>query len=276
MKKALIGSLMTISMISNPIWAHEDSCSFSFDHDLSVMDNAITISNSSTDKIYIDSSNQLYINDIAQPLSSEQQQMVDAYANNIRLLIPEVISIATEGVGLGIDAASLAMGTLFGEGDPDYLEFTQRIQELGDKILMRLDANQFDSKALEQAFDKEFEAEIEAFAEDTVNQLMPRLMAKAMAAAMSNDASAGDFEMRADRIEHEVTAFIEPRAEALEARAEELCEIIVTLDGIEAQMVETGLSKMDLIRADANGSINLNKLDKLKDSKHYKILGNGN
>ena len=271
MKKAMLGTLASFSLLTTATMAHDDVCSFSFDHDLSVINNAITISHSSSDTIYINNDNQLFINDEIQALNSDQQDLVDQYASNIRLLIPEVTSIAIEGVGLGIDAASLALGTLLGEGDPDYLEVTQKIQDLGDKIVMRLDVNNFDSKELERAFDEDFEREIETFVEQTVEELTPRLMAKMMTAAMTGGDGTSDLEMRANRIEEEITSFIEPRAEALEQRAEELCGMIETLDNIEDQLVSTGLDQMDLIKADGNGNINFNGLDKYKDKKNLNI-----
>jgi hypothetical protein len=273
MKKALLGTLASFSLLTSAAMAHDDACSFSFDHDLSVIDNAITISHSSTETIYIDNNNQLFINDEIQVLSGEQQQLIDQYADNIRLLIPEVTAIAIEGIGLGMDAASLALGTLFGEYDPDYLEFTQRISELGDKIILKLDTSNFDSKALEKAFDEEFEREIETFVEQTVEELTPRLMAKMMTAALAGEGGESDLEMRANQIEHEITAFVEPRAEALEQRANELCGIIEQLDTIETQMVATGMDKMDLIKTDGKGDINLKGLDKLKNKNFNLNLG---
>ena len=272
MKNLFIGTLVSLSLLSNVSLAHDDGCSFDFDHDLSVIDNAITISSDDTIKVHIDSSNQLYINDVAQSLSSEQQELVDAYADNIRLLIPEITSIAVEGVGLGIDAASLALGTLLGEGDPDFLEFTQKIQDLGDKILERIDPDNFDSKELERAFDEDFEKEIESFVEQTVNELTPRLMAKVMTAALTDGGNVSDLEMRAESLEHDIEAMVEPRAEALEQRAEELCVVIQELDNIETQLVESGLDKMDLIKADGDGSINVKRF---KNNKNYKVIDLG-
>ncbi|NNJ72711.1 MAG: DUF2884 family protein, partial [Enterobacterales bacterium] len=176
MKQLIIGTLVSLCVMGTSVQASDDSCNFQFDHDLSVIDNQITLSDAAI-TISIDGNNQLYINDELQSLSSEQQALLDSYAGNIRLLIPEITAIALEGVSLGIDAASLALGSLLGQGDPDYLEFMQRIQELADNIILKLDLENFDSKRIEATFDNEFEKEIEALVEQTVNELTPRLMA---------------------------------------------------------------------------------------------------
>ena len=89
-----------------------------------------------------------------------------------------------------------------------------------------------------------------------------------MTAALTDGSSMSDFEMRAENLESDIEAFVEPRAELLEQRAEELCSIVQTLDAIETDLVNSGLEKMDLIKADGKGNINLNNLS---DKKNYSI-----
>lgn len=273
MKKVLISTIASASLLSSAVLADEDNCSFSFDHDLSVIDNNITIYQSDSAKVFIDFNNQLFIDDKPQSLTSAQQDLVDDYADNIRILVPEVTAIAIEGVSLGIDAASMALGTLLGDGDPDYLEFVQRVQDLGDKVVAKLDGNSFDSRELERAFEEDFENEIETFIEETITELTPRLMVKVMTAALSEGDGANDLEMRTENLEADIEAMVEPRAELLEQRATELCTIITTLDSIENQLVSSGLDKMDLIKegSDGKGSINFNNLEKYKDKKNFGI-----
>ena len=274
MKKLIIGTLASLCVMSASVQASDDSCNFQFDHDLSVIDNQITLSDSAI-TIEIDSSNQLFINNEPQSLTAEQQEILDAYADNIRLLIPEVSAIAMEGVSLGIDAASLALGSLLGQGDPDYLEFMQKIQELADNIMLKLDLENFDSKRIESSFDAEFENEIETLVEETIEDLTPRLMAKVMTAAMMDGGVENAMELQAEQLEMDIENMIEPRAEALEARAHELCAIVTEIDTLENQLVASGFEQMDLIRADTEGknhSFELKGLEKLKEMKNYKII----
>jgi len=62
-----------------------------------------------------------------------------------------------------------------------------------------------------------------------------------------DDGQISDLEQRAEFLEEEIENYVEPRAEALEARAEELCESVNSLDSLETRMVESGLDMMDLI-----------------------------
>jgi len=202
----------------------------------------------SGNKITIDRDNRLFINGNEKALDNRQQQLIDDYADGVRDLVPEVIAIVIEGVNLGVEAATLALGMLLGENDPDIVQFSMKLNELADTITMKLDANNFNSKSLEETFDKEFEGRVEAIVEEAITELTPRLVAKALTAAMSGDeGEMSDLEQRAEYLEGEIENYVEPRAEALEARAEKLCQSVDTLDALEGKMVDSGLDMMDLI-----------------------------
>jgi len=251
----MIAGALSLALLSAPAQAHDNEmCDYQMDYDLIIENSALTFEQNSGTKIAIDQDNRLYINGAEKSLNSEQQQLVDEYADGVRDLVPEVVSIAVEGVNLGVQAASMALGTLLGEGDPDFEHFNFQINELADDITMKLDANNFSSKQLEEAFDNEFEQKIEEVVEQAVTKITPRLMAKMVTAALSgNEGEISDLEERANSIEHEIEDFVEPKAEALEARAEELCGSIDKLDSLETKMVDSGLEMMDLIDSDDGG-----------------------
>jgi len=248
-KMTIIAGALALALVSAPAKAHSgDMCNYNMDYDLTIDNSSIRFDKDSGDEITIDQDNNLFINGSAKSLDSHQQQLVDNYADGVRLLIPEVTSLAIEGVNLGVKAASMALGTLLGEGDPDFERFSYKITELADSITSKLDADNFSSKHIEQAFDDDFEQEIEDVVEEAVAELTPRLMAKIVTAAMSGeDGEISDLEHRAESLEHDIEEFVEPQVEALEARADELCASVEELDSLETEMVESGLVMMDLI-----------------------------
>ena len=248
-KMTMIAGTLTLALMCTPAKASAgNSCNYEMDFDLKVINSEITFTQDSGNKIIIDQDNHLFIDGIEKSLNSEQQLLVDNYSDGVRDLIPEVTAIAVEGVSLGVEAASMALGILLGEGDPDYSRFNGKISELADTIILKLDANNFDSQQLEKAFEDDFEDQIESVVEEAVSELTPRLMAKIVTAALSGDeGEISDFEQRANEMEHEIEAFVQPKADALEERAEELCSSIDNLDLLEAKMVESGLEMMDLI-----------------------------
>ncbi|MCP3675169.1 MAG: YggN family protein [Gammaproteobacteria bacterium] len=249
-KMTLIAGALSLALMCVPTQASNDEmCDYRLDYDLTVEDASITFVQDSGKKITINKNNQLYVNGSEKSINGEQQILIDNYADGIRDLIPEITAIALEGINLGVQAASMAIGTLLGEGDPDFKSFSFKINEFADNIKMKFETDNFSSKRLKYAFENEFEQQIESIVEDAVIELTPRLMAKVMTAALSGDEGGiSDLEMRAESIEHDVESFVEPKVEALEARAVELCGSVDNLDTLETKMVDSGLEMMNLIK----------------------------
>jgi len=241
--------LLTTPLFTTSVQAHSNEmCNFEMDYDLTIEDSALSFTKESGKNITIDQDNQLFINGNQKQLDSKQQQLIDDYADGVRNLIPEVTAIAIEGVNLGVEAATMALGILLDGSDPDIARFSSKLNQLAQNITMKLDAAHFSSKNLEQAFDSEFEAEIETIIEEAVTQITPKLISKVLTAAMSGEeGTISDIEQRAEFMEQEIENYVEPRADALEARADELCESIASLDELETKMVDSGLEMMDMI-----------------------------
>ena len=261
----IAGSLLLVLMSAQTKAHNGEMCNYQLDYDLTVKDSVLTFNQDSGKKILIDQDNQLFINDTKESLDKQQQQMVDDYADGVRDLIPEVTAIAIEGINLGVQAASMALTTLLGEGDPDSERFNYKIKDLADGFKMKLDANNFSSKQLEESIDNDFEQQIESLVEEAISELTPKLMAKILTAALSgNGGDTTDLEQRANIMEGEIKSFVEPKAEALEARAEELCEAIDRLDALETKMLASGLVMMNLIDKNQNPNDHKSKARRIK------------
>lgn len=244
--------LLTMPLFTTSVQAHSNEmCNFEMDYDLTIENSALSFTKESGENITIDQDNQLFINGKQKQLDGKQQRLVDDYADGVRDLIPEVTALAIEGVNLGVEAATMALGILLDGSDPDIARFSTKLNQLAQNITVKLDATHFSSKNLEQAFDSEFEAEIESIVEEAVTEITPKLISKVLTAAMSGEeGTLSDIEHRAEFLEQEIESYVEPRADALEARADELCESIGTLDELETRMVASGLEMMDMIEKD--------------------------
>ncbi len=259
--------LITTPVITTSLQAHSNEmCNYEMDYDLTIEDSALSFTQESGKNITIDQDNQLSVNGKKKQLDSQQQQLIDDYADGVRDLIPEVTALAIEGVNLGVEAATMALSILLDGSDPDIERFTGKLNQLAQNITVKLDANHFSTKDLEDAFDSEFEEEIESIVEEAVTEITPILISKVLTAAMSGeDGTISDIEHRAEFLEHEIEDYVEPRADALEARADELCDSISSLDALETKMVESGLEMMDMIE---KGQGNHKENDK---NNHYKF-----
>ncbi len=258
--------LITTPVITTSLQAHSNEmCNYEMDYDLTIEDSALSFTQESGKNITIDQDNQLFVNGKKKQLDSKQQQLIDDYADGVRDLIPEVTALAIEGVNLGVEAATMALSILLDGSDPDIARFSEKLNQLAQNITVNLDANHFSTKNLEEAFDSEFEAEIETIVEEAVTEITPKLISKVITAAMSGEeGTISDIEQRAEFLEHEIEDYVEPRADALEARADELCDSIGNLDALETKMVESGLEMMDLIEKDQSNHNENDKRDRYK------------
>ncbi|MFT5451450.1 MAG: hypothetical protein ACI9N9_000934 [Enterobacterales bacterium] len=269
-KLKFIAGALSLALMSTPLQAHDpaherhnnndkSTCNFDLEYDFAIKDFEITFSNDAGSKIFINQDNQLFVNGTQQALDGSQQQLVDNYADGVRDLVPEITTIAIEGVNLGVKAASMALSTLLGDGSPKFEHFTDKVEELAAAITLKLNSSSFNTKTIEESFDDDFGKEIEVVVQEAMAEITPIIMAQMVTAAMSgDDSSISELEMRAETLEHDIKNFVEPQAEALEARAKELCSSVVALDNIESEMVASGLEMMDLIGRGDNHNFNIN------------------
>lgn len=254
-KMTIFAGGLVLALISAPAQAHTNEiCNYQTDYNLTVKDSNITFDDESGQEITINQENRLFVNGVEQSLDSTQKQLVNNYANGVRGLISEVTTIAVEGVNLGVEAASLALGSLLGEGEPEFQKFSGRIKSIASSVTEKIDSQNFSSKALEQTFNEDFEREIETVVEEAVLELTPVLMAKLVTAAITgNEEGISNIEARTSALEQEIESFVEPKAEALKARAEELCDSVKELNGMETKMVSSGLEMMDILGVETSG-----------------------
>lgn len=272
-KLKVIAGALSLALMSTPLQAHDSdheshnnndksSCNFNLEYDFEIKDSEITFSNDAGSKIFINQDNQLFVNDSQQSLDESQQQLVDNYADGVRDLVPEITTIAIEGVNLGVKAAAMALSSLLGDSSPEFDHFTDKVNELAASITLKLNSSDFSTKTIEDSFDDEFEKEIELVVEEAMAEIAPIIMAQMVTAAMSgDDSSISELEMRTENLEYDIKSFVEPQAEALEARAEELCSSVAALDNIESELVDSGLAMMDLIVRGNHHNFNINKFN---------------
>jgi hypothetical protein len=224
-------------------------CQYNIDTDFAINNGALTFELDAGSKIVIDELNNLFVDGSQVSLNSEQQVLVASYADGVRNFVPEVANIAIEGLKIGVRASEIALTGIFGADDVVVQDIGFRISELADRIIMRIDPYNFDSRTLEQTIEREFEPEIEAVVKQAHNELTPRLMAKSFTLFASGDQSSmDDFKQRIKELAHNLETEVEAMAADLEMRAEGLCGHIENLNNIETQMASKGLKMMDIIQ----------------------------
>jgi hypothetical protein len=224
--------------------AHQVDCDVQSDYDISLDDDRLRFERADGTPARIElQRGRLFIDGEPAQLSAEDSARIARMLRELQELAPEVLAIALEALDIAFDALTeVADGLL---DDPDatrarLLDAHARISaELRAKPIATLDNGR-----------------LERVVEDTVAELVPGLVAdvvkSALTAAFSGDTAAAEaLEARAARLEQEIETRIEPRAAALAKRAQLVCDQIVELDRMEADLdyrLPDG-SRLELLRS---------------------------
>jgi len=243
----LITSALTASFASSALYAHE-SCNV----DLSA---GFTIDTSSTEFLQEESGNSdtkrslyrivdgktLFIESKKIELSADQQALLKKYDDKIRYLVPQVKSVAIEGVDLAVDGVNLAFNGLLGEGNSVAADLTKELNLIREEVIAKLSIENgisvgIDGLESEELLGKDFDQRIESSVEKAVLNSMGSILIAMGQQMMTSGGDEQSFETRMENfgesIEQEMTA----RAEVIEKKAEALCVSIAKVDLLEEQL----------------------------------------
>lgn len=234
----IAAGLLAVSAIGAQ--AHESQtqlCDYALGYDLAVAPGDVRLS-SPAEHWRIDG-DRLYRNDREQALTQDERRQLARYREAVERLVPTVSALAVEGAMLGVEAVTLTLALLGDDEDVDAL--SARLAKLSERLRAQFDGRRLPAGGIDdQVLDAKLEAEIEDIASDAALQLTGSI-SRFVFSAIFNPSEA---EARGAHIERVVERRIEPRAEAIERRAEALCDELRTLD---AQ--ERALNRFDLLIA---------------------------
>lgn len=235
---------LALSLAAGPGLADDLHCSVHSDYAITLQDGLLRFVREDGSPGVVElRGGRLHVDGKLQTLSERDAARLARYLREAQALAPEVAAIALEAV----DIAFLALVEV-AEGLLDDSHGTvARLDEARERIeddLRRRPIGLLDERRRDELVG------------DVVTELVPELIGEVVRAALTaaftgDTARAEALEARAARIEKEVERRIEPRARALESRAESLCRRIATLDAIEQEMdyrLPDG-GRLDLLRS---------------------------
>jgi len=216
-------ALLLLSFVAAGAQARDFSCNVESDYDLTIDDtNVILTRDSGTPKWIVIRQDRLFVDDRWVQLGPEDRKRIGAFDIGVR----EVLPLAS---GIGRDAADIAF-TALGEMAAGFSSDPARTRETLEKARRQIDtrlaqsvtANRFDQDALGDDIG------------EVVGEVLPTLVGDivggAVSAALTGDTSR--FEAM-DGLDRKIEAQIEPRAKALEKRADQLCLRMLALDALD-------------------------------------------
>jgi len=242
MKNLLAAALLlSCSTVYADIYTDNTHCNVDVHGGIKLSPTAITVFQDKQELYQITANNQLIIRGKPQSLSSQQQKLVTNYATQIRQIVPEVKSLASDGIDLAIDGVNVAFGELLGQNSDTAQNITEQLTTIKQKIVEKFDDSQtlyFDQNGMkdDDLLGKDFERKIEKTVEDAVQKSMGSML---MAVGKQLITSGGDmdsFEAKMDKLGDQIDQQIESKSKILEQRGEHLCHAMVNIDQLEEQL----------------------------------------
>ncbi|MBU2894028.1 YggN family protein [Colwellia sp. D2M02] len=230
-------------LLSHNAFAQE--CAINFNYGVIIDPNHIRIVEQSKTQVQINNEHQLFIQGRELALSSEQQQLLAQFSAGIRQQLPEMVSIAIEGVDIGLKAANEVIGGLTGENSSSQQKVQAKFDELKWRIRARFNqsANNYyiapqDFNDFDEMFAGEFEQEIEEIISNSIGTILKAVGQSLLAEGSHDETGNGEqriatFDQRLTGIEQGLQLEVTQRAKALDEKASLFCLQLTALDQIE-------------------------------------------
>ncbi|RZQ54065.1 hypothetical protein C1E23_05450 [Pseudoalteromonas phenolica] len=231
-----------------------DKCDVELDHGLIITDSVIRIVDKGQTRVQINHDEQLLIKGYFIQLNDEETKVLREYALGIRDTVPELVSLATDGVNLGLSAIEQIVEGM-SEKEPEVLKTQLQYVEraLMDKFKRGDDfffiAPQSLSK-IDDFFTEEISQKIHSAIHGSLGSILVSLGDAFKSREGNIEERITDMGQRMEIISKEIDKSLKKKAQQLEDKAEEYCECLNSLDETEArlQAIVPSLKAYDLVR----------------------------
>lgn len=237
--------------------ANAQQCDINFNYGVIIDPAHVRIVNNGQTYVQINGQHQLFVNGREISLNDEQQRQLSEYTTGIRSQVPAIVSIAIEGVELGLKAVNKVISSLTGENSASHQQFQEKFDEMKFRLRTRFNHSDDSYYIAPQDFDDfdeifagEFENEIETIVSDSVGTILVAVgEAMTHREEQSTEQRVETFDQRIKTMGNDIKLDISNQANALEVKAGKICASLVTLDDIEnkLQLEIPALSEFNLI-----------------------------
>lgn len=253
--KLISRGLLLLSMLSTTINAQE--CDINFNYGVILDPAHVRILDKGQTYIQINGDHQLFVRGREIALNTEQKTQLSKYTLGIREQVPEIVSIAVDGVELGLKTVNKVISGLTGENSASHQKFQERFEEMKWRLRARFnhsDNNYYiapqDFDDFDEVFAGEFDKEIESIISESVGSILV-----AVGEAMTHrEESNGEqrietFDQRIETMGADIKLGVSKQAKALEEKAEKICSMLIKLDNLENKLQKEipELSQFNLI-----------------------------
>lgn len=238
MRALLLVGLLILG--SSSVWANE--CDISFEGDLKIENQTITINTQNHNHLVINQANELLVNGKIIVLSSAQQKLVSSYYAGIYAAAPQAAAIASDAMKLAAVAVNEVFTELLGSDNAAIDKVSDKLDDLSKKISsnfydnngkIRFYSGDFNNgDFVSQHWENEFEDAIEELVSNSIGHLMISIGTELLFSNGDMDA----FTTKMERFGQDIEQRVEHQSAALEARANSLCRSLIEVDRVETDL----------------------------------------
>jgi hypothetical protein len=239
---------------------HNDQCDINLNGEFRFADNTLTVKTKANDSVRITDNYSVYLNDQAQNLSAQETQWVKAYYDSIEQTIPQVMTVAAEGVKIANYAVTEVLRGFLGNESNVASQLETELNELHTKLKNHVYQNPnsltFDTEGLETdlGFGADFDAEIDQLVSEVMENAIGEFLVQMGKSMLNGDNSMGSFEQRMEKMGQEIETKVEGQVKQIEAEAKKLCDMLSTIDASESNIQRIkGLDDVDVVTTNNNG-----------------------
>jgi len=265
--KSIVAATLAATLTSGAVLAHDSSCNVELDTGFSIDKSTIAFLDKHDETIYkIVDNEELIVQGEVVDLNDSQQQLVNEYSTSIRAMVPEIQSIAIEGVDLAVTGVNLAFNELLGEGNDIATELTRELTLVREDVSTKFSEDHgftIGENGINDGefFGEEFEERIESVVEKAVMNSMGTLLVAVGQEMLFSGGDTDAFEARMENFGENIEHQMEARAEKIEEKADALCESALAIDMLEEKM-KLSIDELSAINVISTNSNNHDAHDK--------------
>jgi hypothetical protein len=224
------GMALGVSAQAHGLRVNDQACHFGTDYDVHVKPDGISFErqDGAPESVFMhDGALRVDGRDVA--VSAADARRLREYESQVRSLLPEVASIAREGVDIGFDALATVVAS-FADDPAERSRLVAQLNQQHRQALAQVDSGLGHGVWRQRGMQDLMENQMG----DAISTLVSTVTAKAVKAALSGDESqVAALEARADALDRSIEKEVDARADKLGERAEALCPRMERLDALQ-------------------------------------------
>jgi len=224
--------------------AQAEHCSVNFNYGVIIDPLHIRILDKDQTYVQFNGTHQVFVKGREIELSPQAAETVTEFVQGIREQVPQIVSLAIEGVELGLKTVNNVIGSLTGENSAAHRKVQEKFDEMQWRLRKRFNHSDQSYYVAPQDFD-EFDDIVAGQFEDELEEILSQSIGTILSAV--GEAMANHDE---DNIEQRATTYDQPievmgdalevtlgeKASTLEEKAEQFCINLAALDKVEEEM----------------------------------------